>query len=448
MMNKVTIDDIRNCLEGLVPSALSTCSPEGVPNVSMISQALYVDSSHVALSFQFFNKTRENIILNPFANLLVMDPQTSARYRLDLRYIATHTSGPIFERMKAKLAGIASHEGMQNVFRLKGSDIYRVEKIEHVQGHELPVENQNSSLLPAMQRTITAIDKYLNQENLIDVLLSNLQSQFGIQHCMFLIADNHARKLYMLGSMGYKSSGVGSEIPFGCGVIGVAAETKVPIRIMFASSEYSYGRQLEDRESKTNIVDLESRIAYPGLEMPESQLAVPLISNGTLLGVLYMESLQQAVFGYDIEDVLQAICSKVADSMKLLQFADGTQTSEDLDRIDEIKSEQPHITVSYHKRDHSIFINDVYLIKGVAGAILWHLLNAYTHRKQTEFSNKLLRTSANLPLPDITDNLDARLILLSRRLAERCPEISIKKTGRGCFCLNLSTVVVLRLENE
>ncbi|MBN8519595.1 MAG: hypothetical protein J0L71_17450, partial [Candidatus Accumulibacter sp.] len=38
----------------------------------------------------------------------------------------------------------------------------------------------------------------------------------------------------------------------------------------------------------------------------------------------------------------------------------------------------------------------------------------------------------------ITDNLDARLILLQRRLAERCSFIAIEKTGRGRFRLNVS----------
>jgi adenylate cyclase len=83
-----------------------------VPNVAYISQVYYVDERHVALSFQFFNKTRQNIFVNPFATVLLVDPRTAQFYRLQLRYQRTEAEGPVFEGMKAQLPGIASHAGM------------------------------------------------------------------------------------------------------------------------------------------------------------------------------------------------------------------------------------------------------------------------------------------------------------------------------------------------
>ena len=58
-MTATTLDDIRPCLEGAIPAAMSTCGADGTPNVAYISQVFYVDARHVALSFQFFNKSRE-----------------------------------------------------------------------------------------------------------------------------------------------------------------------------------------------------------------------------------------------------------------------------------------------------------------------------------------------------------------------------------------------------
>src|SRR5262245_35275586 len=131
----LNLDDIRDCLEGIVPSPVATCSPDGVPNVTYVSQVHFVDSTHVALSFQFFNKTRENVLENPRAMAMVVDPGTGQQYRLELEYERTEKSGPLFENMKAKLAGIASHTGMSGVFRLQGSDVYRVREITAVPGN-------------------------------------------------------------------------------------------------------------------------------------------------------------------------------------------------------------------------------------------------------------------------------------------------------------------------
>ena len=83
----------------------------------------------------------------------------------------------------------------------------------------------------------------------------------------------------------------------------------------------------------------------------------------------------------------------------------------------------------------SVFIGDDYLIKGVAGAIFCKLLRDYAREQRSEFSNRELRLDASIRLPDVSDNLEARLILLSRRLAERCEFLKIEKTGRGRFRL-------------
>ncbi len=53
-----SLADIRACLEGAIPAMVATCDGDGMPNVAYISQAYYADEMRVALSFQFFNKTR------------------------------------------------------------------------------------------------------------------------------------------------------------------------------------------------------------------------------------------------------------------------------------------------------------------------------------------------------------------------------------------------------
>jgi adenylate cyclase len=87
--------------------------------------------------------------------------------------------------------------------------------------------------------------------------------------------------------------------------------------------------------------------------------------------------------------------------------------------------------VRYHAASHSVFCNQAYVIKGVAGAILWRLLNEYAATGRTEFSNREIRLDPAIKLPDVVDNLEARLILLRRRLDEQKQGIALHKSGRG-----------------
>jgi hypothetical protein len=93
------------------------------------------------------------------------------------------------------------------------------------------------------------------------------------------------------------------------------------------------------------------------------------------------------------------------------------------------------VTVRHYPRDDSVFLDHAYLIKGVAGAILWRLLREHAATGRTEFSTRELRLDRSLRLPDHAENLDARLVLLRRRLEDRDACLRLEKTGRGLFRL-------------
>ena len=113
-------DEIKPAMQGVIPCHVVTCSRDGTPNASAISQVYYVDPDHVALSHQFFNKTKRNIEENPRAAVWVISPETFETWDLELEFVRSDTSGPIFDVMEMQIEAIASMVGMKGHLQAAG----------------------------------------------------------------------------------------------------------------------------------------------------------------------------------------------------------------------------------------------------------------------------------------------------------------------------------------
>ena len=80
-------------------------------------------NDHVAISNQFLRKTMQN--LYPVATLL-LDPGDGESYKLLARSVRSENEGKGFDDARLALDSMAAMVGMQDVFSLKGLEVFRV----------------------------------------------------------------------------------------------------------------------------------------------------------------------------------------------------------------------------------------------------------------------------------------------------------------------------------
>lgn len=428
----VPLEDIPTCFEGIIPSPICTVAEDGTPNVTFLSVVHRVDENHVALSRQFFKKTDENTLANPYAQITVFEPETGRIFALDLVHERTDTEGPLFEHMRTNLDAVAAHEGMTNVFKLKGTDICRVERCWMLPTAACPEDPPRRDVkIEQVQQLSGRLANVADMDELFSTMLDGCTSLLGYPHAFVMLLDETGERLYTVASSGFPSSGAGSEVRMGQGLIGVAAANRQSVRVTHMSRDRSYTHAVQE-SGVFDPTPMEQVIPLPHLPSVESQLVTPMLAYHELVGVLCFQSERTGAFQAADECVAAILANQVAVAMATLRKSEPTAPDA------RTAAEARPIEVKHYQEDDSVFLDNEYLIKGVAGGVLWRLLKNHEEHGRTEFSNREIRLDQTLDLPDIKDNLEARLILLRKRLHERCEYIRIEKTARGRFRLDIT----------
>ena len=438
-----TLDKIASCFEGVVPATICSCAADGTPNVTYLSIVHRLDEWHVGLSYQFFNKTRKNVLENAMVQVIVVSPETADQYRLDLQYERTEVEGPVFDRMSTRLAAVASQTGMSEIFTLRGVDVYRVLDCRpvnaEIQAEAAPIRQYLAHVELLTGQLATCLDL----DSLLDTALTSLATLFGYAHAFVMIPDEADQRLYTIASRGYDASGVGSEVWLGDGMLGVAAQRRTIVRTTSMTRDVVFSRAVRSSIEQSGKRHLEQEIPLPGLPHLESQVVAPLVAHGDLLGILCIQSDEVGRFLVDDERVIQIVGRHLAASMATLRNRPPAEhPAAELRRVPR-PSAGVTSTIKHYQSDDSIFVDDAYLIKGIAGRILWKLLRIYDSEQRVQFTNREIRLDESLQLPDIKDNLEARLILLRRRLADKSEVLRLVPEGRGRFRLDVRHPLVL-----
>ncbi len=465
MSTSLKLSDIPRCFLGVTPSLIATVDGAGVPNITYVSQVYYVDERHVALSCQFFNKTRRNLDVNPRACVEMYDPLTMQAYRLRLTFVRSEKEGPLFDTMSARIDAIASTTGMKGIFKLIAADVFDVVSLEKVEGflaEDCPDVEAGAPTLAGYRSEVRGlqwvserINRTADLESLLNAALQALEEYFHFAHTSVLLYDEGTGRLTTLASRGYGEGGIGAEVPLGQGIIGTAARDRQVLRFSMLDSDLAYGRAIR-REAASDHVCHD--IALPGLPDARSVLVIPLTLGDRLVGVLSAESRDPMRFGEWHEAYLQIIGNQIALGIDRIMdrtavvaepeaapHRGGAPGQPAASRGDKAAGGESvptrKRTLTYYRKDEAIFVDGEYLIRNIPARILWKLLDESQRTGRTEFTNREVRLDESLGLPPVKDNFESRLILLRHRLQEKCPDVQIVSTGRGRFALHTDAAI-------
>ena len=450
MTAPLKLSDLSSCFQGVTPSLIATVDGRGVPNITYVSQVYYLDDHHVALSCQFFNKTRRNLDENPRACVEMLDPLTLQAYRIRLTFLRSERQGPLFDTMSARIEAIASATGMKGIFKLIAADVFEVLSLERVEGFlvagrpeiasEAPSLAGHRSEVRGLQWVSERINRARDLETLLHAALEALEEYFTFRHTSVLLYDEPCGKLVTLASRGYGESGIGAEVRLGEGVIGTAARDRQVLRFSSFDADLAYGRAIRREAASEHECEY---IPLPGLADAKSALAIPLTVGDRLVGVLSAEDRDPMRFGEWHEAYLQIVGNQIALSIDRMTAMDSDAETAPAPAQPSASSTavKKKRTLIYYKKDDAIFVDGEYLIRNIPARILWKLLDESQRTGRTEFTNREVRLDESLGLPPVKDNFESRLILLRHRLQEKCPDVQIVSTGRGRFALHTDAAI-------
>ena len=196
---------------------------------------------------------------------------------------------------------------------------------------------------------------------------------------MILVPDRRRRVLVTIGTRGYAENGAGAEVRFGEGIGGMVAEARKPIRISGLMRGMLYALRHAPGSARSGRAAAPADSAA-GTGNPESQLGVPLLVRGELVGVLCLESEVPYRFHEEDKASIELLGNYLAiaiQNMQLRTMADA------LGKVDATRRDSPRRVdrararrvgkrrqrrrreIVYYAADECILVDGEYLIRSL-----------------------------------------------------------------------------------
>jgi len=191
---------------------------------------------------------------------------------------------------------------------------------------------KKSDQVRIIQQISSEITSTLDLDQVLEIVLRATERVLGFQHSMILLKDLAADTLRLFASRGYDPSGVGAEVAFGEGVIGVVAERKRIMRVGNLRAGIAYITSIRARlEAAGEVAPGGAAAKLPGLPNAQSQLALPLLVKDRLVGVLAVESTKSNAFDELDEILLRIVGNQAATAI------DNARTYQMVEKLSRLK---------------------------------------------------------------------------------------------------------------
>ena len=161
-----------------------------------------------------------------------------------------------------------------------------------------------------IQEISSEINLTLDLDVVLQKMLQSLDKTFEFKHSMVLLVKEEEKSLQVAASYGYDDDGIGAIVEFGKGIIGVVAKRKKLMRMGNIGMQMAYMNAV-----KTQFNNDSNNVPLPGLKNVQSQVAIPLLHNDDLIGVLVVESNQPNLFDTKDELIVSILANQAASAI-------------------------------------------------------------------------------------------------------------------------------------
>ncbi len=261
-----------------------------------------------------------------------------------------------------------------------------------------------------LQQVSSEINSTVNLDEIFGVVLRTMDELFGFHHSMILLLDDSGEALSVAASRGYEGGPTSGRVPVGTGLVGVVAKKRQLMRLGNLGRQRAYLSTIrEQMEQAGRGGELGVSPSLPGLPDVESQIGIPLLIKDTLIGVFFVESVEQRVFSEEDEALITVVANQAASAIHNARLyreeaerrSELSEAHERLKELNEtLEDRVRERTLELHQTNRELREAQAQLLQSAKMAALGDLAAGVAHE-------------INTPLGSIHSNAD-----VSKRVAE------------------------------